>query len=89
MPISISFGKVRLPLQEALELKSGSLVPLNRLPDDPIELRVNDRVVAHGQIVMIDGNYAIRIVELLSRAERLRHAGSVQRGGASLHPGTH
>lgn len=89
MPISISFGKVRLPLQEALELKSGSLVPLNRMPDDPIELRVNNRVVAHGQIVMIDGNYAIRVVELLSRAERLRHAGSVQRGGASLHPGTH
>jgi flagellar motor switch protein FliN/FliY len=89
MPISISFGKVSVPLQEAMELRSGSLVPLNRAPDDPVELRVNERVVARGQIVMIDGNYAIRIVELLSRGERLRHAGSVQRGGASLHPGTH
>ncbi|MBZ5595837.1 MAG: FliM/FliN family flagellar motor switch protein [Acidobacteriia bacterium] len=88
MPISISFGTAKVPLQDALMLKRGSLVTLDRRTDEPVEFRVNDRVIARGEIVVVDDSYAIRILELVSRGERLRCASSVQQAEASLAPGS-
>ena len=84
MPVSISFGTATVPLQDALMLKRGSLVALDRRSDEPVEFRVNDRVIARGEIVVIDDLYAIRILELVSRGERLRCASSVQQAEAAL-----
>jgi len=86
MPISISFGTASVPLQDALMLKRGSLVALDRRTDEPVEFRVNDRVIARGEILVVDDSYAIRIVELVSRGERLRCASSAQQAEASLAP---
>jgi flagellar motor switch protein FliN len=82
MPISISFGTARVPLQDALMLKRGSLVALDQRADEPVEFRVNDRIIARGEIVVVDDSYAVRIVELVSRGERLRCANSVQQAEA-------
>ena len=82
MPISISFGTAKVPLQDALILKRGSLVALDRRADEPVEFRVNDRIIARGEIVVVDDSYAVRIVELVSRGERLRCANSVQQAEA-------
>lgn len=86
MPISISFGTASVPLQDALMLKRGSLVALDRRTDEPVEFRVNDRVIARGEILVVDDSYAIRILELVSRGERLRCASSAQQAEASLSP---
>jgi flagellar motor switch protein FliN len=83
MPISISFGTARVPLQDALMLKRGSLVALDQGADEPIEFRVNDRIIARGEVVVVEDSYAVRIVELVSRGERLNCAHSVQRAGIS------
>ena len=86
MPISISFGTARVPLQDALMLKRGSLVALDQRADEPIEFRVNDRIIARGEVVVVEDSYAVRIVELVSRGERLNCAHSVQRAETSSPP---
>jgi flagellar motor switch protein FliN len=86
MPISISFGTARVPLQDALMLKRGSLVALDQRADEPLEFRVNDRIIARGEVVVVEDSYAVRIVELVSRGERLSCANSVQRAEISSPP---
>jgi flagellar motor switch protein FliN/FliY len=61
LPLKISFGKSVLQLKDVLRLSAGSVVELNRSPDDPVEIIVNNRVIALGEVVAVDGNYGVRI----------------------------
>jgi flagellar motor switch protein FliN/FliY len=72
LPVSVSFGKTALQIREVLKLNSGSIVELNRLVSDPVEVVVNDCVIARGEVVVVDGNYGVRINQLASREDRLR-----------------
>jgi flagellar motor switch protein FliN len=72
LPISISFGQTQLRLKDVLKLATGSVVELNRQPEEPVDVIVNDSVVARGEVVIVDGNYAVRIQEIVSRQQRLR-----------------
>jgi flagellar motor switch protein FliN/FliY len=54
------------------QLGPGSVLDLGRSPDDPVELLVSDRIVAHGEVVIVGGNYGIRIVDVVSPSERVR-----------------
>jgi flagellar motor switch protein FliN/FliY len=71
LPVSISFGQAQLRLKDVLKLTSGSVVELNRHPEEPVDIIVNDSVIARGEVVVIEGNYAVRIQEIVSRQERL------------------
>lgn len=73
MPVSISFGRTHLPLKEALKLTTGSIVELNRTVAEPVDVIVNNCVIARGEVVVIEGNYGVRIREIMSRQDRLRH----------------
>jgi flagellar motor switch protein FliN/FliY len=72
LPVSVSFGKTALQIREVLKLNSGSIVELNRLVSDPVDVVVNDCVIARGEVVVVDGNYGVRINQLASREDRLR-----------------
>ncbi|HEY1241650.1 MAG TPA: flagellar motor switch protein FliN [Bryobacteraceae bacterium] len=72
LPVSISFGRTELPLKDVLKLTTGSIVELNRGVDDPVEILVNHCLVARGQVVVVDGNYGVRIQQIIDRQERLR-----------------
>ena len=72
LPVSISFGKTRLPLKDVLKLTTGSIVELNRAVNEPVEVLVNQCLVARGEVVVVEGNYGVRIQHLASREERLR-----------------
>jgi flagellar motor switch protein FliN/FliY len=72
LPVSVSFGRARLPLKEVLKLTSGSIVELNRTVSEPVEIIVNNCVIARGEVVVVDGNYGVRVMQILSRRERLR-----------------
>jgi flagellar motor switch protein FliN/FliY len=72
LPISVSFGRAQLPLRDVLKLNSGSIVELNRTINDPVEIIVNNCVIARGEVVVIEGNYGVRIQHVISREERLR-----------------
>jgi flagellar motor switch protein FliN/FliY len=53
-----------VPLKEVLKLTAGSVIELDRSLDDSVDVVVNDRVVARGELVVVDGNYGIRIQEI-------------------------
>jgi flagellar motor switch protein FliN/FliY len=72
LPVSVSFGRTSLQIREVLKLNTGSIVELDRFVSDPVEVIVNDCVIGHGEVVVVDGNYGVRINQLASREDRLR-----------------
>ena len=72
LPVSVSFGRATLRISEALNLVSGSLIELDRALTDPVELVVNNSVIARGEVVVVEGNYGVRLTEIVSHRERLQ-----------------
>jgi flagellar motor switch protein FliN/FliY len=72
LPVSVSFGRALVPLKEVLKLSSGSIVELNRAVSEPVEVIVNNCVIARGEVVVVEGNYGVRIQQIVSRQDRLR-----------------
>lgn len=72
LPVSISFGRAQVPLKDLIKLTTGSIVELNRTVTEPVEVIVNNCVIARGEVVVVEGNYGVRINEIVSRQERLR-----------------
>jgi flagellar motor switch protein FliN len=72
LPVSVSFGRAELALKDVLKLTTGSIVELNRAISEPVEVIVNNCVVARGEVVVVDGNYGVRVQEIISRENRLR-----------------
>ncbi len=71
LPLVVRFGVTSLPLRTLVGLGSGSMVDLNRAPEDPVELLVGDRVIARGEVVVIGGQYGVRITELTNDARSM------------------
>jgi len=78
MPVSVSFGRTFLPVREVLKLATGSIIELDRPVNQYVEVVVNNCVIARGEVVVIEGNYGVRIHEIISRSDRLalQHLGS-------------
>lgn len=72
LPITVRFGATRLTLDALSRLGPGSLIDLERLPDDPVDLLVNGRLVARGDVVVVAGCYGVRVRDVVSAADRLR-----------------
>lgn len=72
LPVSVSFGRAQLMLKDVIKLTTGSIVELNRALSEPVEVIVNNCVIARGEVVVVEGNYGIRIKQVVSRQERLR-----------------
>lgn len=72
LPVSVSFGRTQMPLQQVLKWTSGSIVELESTVNEPVEVVVNNCVIARGEVVVVDGNYGVRVQQIVSRAERLQ-----------------
>ena len=72
LPVSISFGRAQVQLKDILKLTTGSIVELNRSIAEPVEVVVNNCVIARGEVVVVEGNFGVRIQQVISRQERLR-----------------
>jgi flagellar motor switch protein FliN/FliY len=88
IPVSLSFGSAKLRLDEVLHLRHGSVMVLGSAIDDLVDLQVNGRVVARGEVVAVRGQYGLRIRELASETERLGYVDAIRRPEieASLNP---
>ena len=62
--VSLRFGQRQLPLREVLDLSSGSVIELDRMVDEPVELLLDGKVIARGEAVIVDGNYGLRVTEI-------------------------
>lgn len=72
LPVGVSFGRTQMRVKDAIKLTTGSIVELNRSVSAPVEIIVNNCVIARGEVVVVEGNYGVRIQEIVSREERLR-----------------
>lgn len=69
MKVTVQLGSVQLPMREVLELAPGSIVQLMQHASDPVGLFVNEKLVAYGEIVVVEDNFGIKITELVGSAK--------------------
>ncbi len=72
MPVSVSFGSTCLALKDVAKLTTGSVVELNRALSEPVDIIVNNCAIARGEVVVVDGSFAVRINQVMSKQDRLR-----------------
>jgi flagellar motor switch protein FliN/FliY len=75
LPIRVLLGRTELCLRDIAQLGNGAVVELDCSPDDPVEIIVNDRIIAHGEVVVVAGNYGVRITKIASRGESPQEEG--------------
>jgi flagellar motor switch protein FliN len=64
LAVTLRFGQRRMPLREILELSSGSVIELDRQAEDAVDLLLDERLIARGQVVVVDGCYGLRVTEV-------------------------
>jgi flagellar motor switch protein FliN/FliY len=72
LPVMVRMGQTEMQLGDLLKLTPGSILELNRPADAPVELLVNSKLIAKGEVVVVDGNFAFRITEIESTDTRIR-----------------
>jgi flagellar motor switch protein FliN/FliY len=72
IPISVRMGSSRLFLKHILGLGPGNIVELDQNANEPVELAINDKAIARGEVVIVDGYFGFRIKEIISKADRLK-----------------
>jgi flagellar motor switch protein FliN len=70
--LSAELGRTRLPLASVVSLGDGAIVDLDRMPDDPVEVFANGRLVGKGRLVLADGEWALRLEEIDFRQDAQR-----------------
>ncbi len=71
LQVSVQLGETQMRIQELLELGQGSVVDLDRLAGEPVDILVNGHPIALGEIVVVNERYAVRVVSVNNPAERL------------------
>ena len=74
LPVSIRFGETEMILEEVMKLGAGSVIELNSSIDEPVDIIVNGKTLARGEVVVVDGYYGVRITEIISVGERILSA---------------
>jgi flagellar motor switch protein FliN len=72
LPLVVRFGRTAMSLKALADLGPGSIVDMGRSPDDPVELLVSDRVIARGEVVVVGGNYGVRVTDLVGSVDKPR-----------------
>jgi flagellar motor switch protein FliN/FliY len=74
IPVSISMnvGRTKISIRNLLKLNQGSVVELDRLAGEPLDVLVNGTLIAHGEVVVVNEKYGIRLTDVISAAERIK-----------------
>jgi flagellar motor switch protein FliN len=71
LPVKVRIGKKKMLLKDVLNMDIGSVIELNQLANDPLEILVDNHVIAEGEVVIVDGNFGVQITAIGSKKERL------------------
>jgi flagellar motor switch protein FliN len=72
LQVTVQLGKTKRTVKEILELSSGSIIELDKLAGEPVDIHINDRLIAQGEVVVIDENFGVRVTDIISQSDRLR-----------------
>jgi len=70
--ISVEIGRTQIPINHLLKLNQGSIVELDRLAGEPMDVLVNGTLIAHGEVVVVNEKFGIRLTDVISASERVR-----------------
>ena len=70
--VTVELGGTRMTIKEVLQLHQGSVIELTKLTGEPLEVLVNNKLIARGELVVVNEKFGIRITEILSPKERVR-----------------
>ena len=72
LQVKVEVGRTRMMIQELLQLGKGSVIELNKLLGEPFEVLVNDKLVARGEVVVVNDRFGIRLTDIISPNERVQ-----------------
>lgn len=76
LQLTVELGRTELPIKKVLELTKGSIVTLNKAAGEPVELFANGKLIAYGEVVVIEDNFGLRITHITDPAKRLNTLGA-------------
>lgn len=71
LQVTVELGRTKRSVKEILELSPGSIIELDKLAGEPVDILVNNRLIAKGEVVVIDENFGVRVTDIISQSDRL------------------
>lgn len=71
--LSLEVGRARISIRNLLQLNQGSVVELEREAGEPLDIFINDMLIAHGEVVVVNDRFGVRLTDVISQAERIKH----------------
>ncbi|MCA2977336.1 MAG: flagellar motor switch protein FliN [Myxococcaceae bacterium] len=71
LDVTVELGRSRMSIQELLALSPGSVIELDKIAGEPLDIVVNDRLIARGEAVVVNDKFGIRITDIVSKSERI------------------
>ena len=75
LTVSVELGRVNMPIEEILNWGPGTVIVLDKYSNEPVDILVNNKVIAKGEVVMVDDNLGVRITSLIDKLGRLKKLG--------------
>jgi flagellar motor switch protein FliN/FliY len=70
--LSVEIGRTKVPIKQLVSLNQGSVIELDRGVNEPLDLLVNGTLMARGEVVVVDGQFGLRLIDIVSPSERLK-----------------
>ena len=78
LPVSIELGRTKMFIKNILDLERGSIVELDKMAGEPVDLLVNNKKMAEGEVVVVDKHFGVRITNLIDPTDRIKNLGNVE-----------
>ncbi len=70
--VTVEIGRTKMTIRNLLQLNQGGIVALDRLAGEPLDVLVNGTLVAHGEVVVVNDKFGVRLTDIVSKAERIK-----------------
>jgi len=80
LDVTVELGKVKMAINELLQLGQGSIIELSRHVEEPLDIYVNNKLVARGEVVILEEKFGIRVADIVNPAERVKSLGLTLEG---------
>jgi len=73
LPVTVELGRTKMMIRDILQLAPGSILELDKLAGEPVDIMINEKSIARGEVVVIDENFGVRLTSIVTPSERLMH----------------